>query len=62
MWMPGRPRAPEEVVYRVANFAWTLHIGEVPAVVESDQLGVRNCPRDMRGDLGGDEVVIAPDN
>lgn len=62
MWTPRRPPSLEEVVERVANFGRAFHVGEVSAIFECDQLSVRNCPRNMRGDLAGEEIVIAPDN
>jgi hypothetical protein len=62
MWLASRACSLEEVIKRGANFARTFHIGEVSAIFECDQLSVRNCPRNMRGDLAGEEIVIAPDN
>ena len=62
MWLPSCPCSLEEVMKGGANFARTFHIGEVPATVDCDQLSVRNCPRDVRGDFAREEIVIAPDN
>src|SRR5713226_9322329 len=62
MWPSSCPRAPKEVVERAANVASTFEIGEVSAVSDRDQASVWNRSRDMRGDLAGEEVVIARDD
>src|SRR5690242_5816776 len=58
----SRARAPKEVIECVSNFSRTFEVGEVPAVFECYQLSLRNCTRDMPGDVAGDEIMIAGDN
>src|SRR5215472_1250761 len=59
VWTATRTRVSEEIIERVSNVAIAFKICEVSTVFERDQLSVRNCPRDVRSDLPGEEIVIA---
>ena len=37
----------KEIIDTAADFAGTFEIGEMAAILDSDQLGVRECPRDV---------------
>ena len=55
-------RTAEEIGERRANVCGTLEVGEVPAVLHRNQPGLRNRARDVCRYLGGDEVIVAPDD
>jgi len=44
------------------NLAGALEIRKVSTVAERHQLSIRDCVRDVRGDLTRDEIMLAVDN